>query len=156
MKLFIKIIFYANFLFWGGGFLIAFCQFVVYNGFGNVFEYLSPKEKTSFIEKDSVNNYEIFVMNYSYIVNEKEYKDKESVVVNAVDKNDFYIDNIFYNKTIPSLSYVGNNRLKLISAKSGMIIFGFFFLFIFLIYKFADMDKWIGVYTRGEYKSSRK
>jgi len=25
-----------------------------------------------------------------------------------------------------------------------------------LIYRYADMDKWIGVYTRGEYKSSRK
>jgi hypothetical protein len=50
MKLFIKIIFYANFLFWGGGFLIAFCQFVVYNGFGNIFEYI-PSEK-SMVERN--------------------------------------------------------------------------------------------------------
>ena len=106
MKLFVKLIFVANFLFLGGGFLIAFFQYVAYNGFGDIF--------------------------------------------------DFYENSVYYNKKIPFLSYVGTKELKLNSPESGMVVFGFFFLFIFLIYRYADMDKWIGVYTRGEYKSSRK
>ena len=36
MKLFVKLIFVANFLFLGGGFLIAFFQFIAYNGFGDI------------------------------------------------------------------------------------------------------------------------
>ena len=40
MKLFVKLIFVANFLFWGGGVLIAFFQFIAYNGFGDIFEYV--------------------------------------------------------------------------------------------------------------------
>ena len=32
MKLFVKLIFVVNFLFLGGGFLIAFSQFIAYNG----------------------------------------------------------------------------------------------------------------------------
>ena len=43
MKLFVKLIFVANFLFLGGGFLIAFFQFIAYNGFGDIFEYVKPE-----------------------------------------------------------------------------------------------------------------
>ena len=42
MKLFVKLIFVANFLFLGGGFLITFFQFIAYNGFGDIFEYVKP------------------------------------------------------------------------------------------------------------------
>jgi hypothetical protein len=93
---------------------------------------------------------------YKYRIDKREYNSKQSVYIDKIPKYNFYESNVFYNKQIPFLSYAGNNELKLRSPVSGMIIMGFFFLFIFLIYKFADMDKWIGVYTRGEYKSSRK
>ena len=36
MNTMIKFIFYAGFLFFGGGFVIAFSQFVIYNGLGNI------------------------------------------------------------------------------------------------------------------------
>ena len=129
MKLFVKLIFVANFLFLGGGFLIAFFQFIAYNGFGDIFE---------------------------YVVDQKVYESKQSVYIPSIAECDFYENSVYYNKKIPFLSYVGTKELKLNSPESGMVVFGFFFLFIFLIYRYADMDKWIGVYTRGEYKSSRK
>ena len=45
MKLFVKLIFVANFLFLGGGFLITFFQFIAYNGFGDIFEYVKPERR---------------------------------------------------------------------------------------------------------------
>lgn len=40
MRSFINIIFYIGFLFFGGGFLIAFGQFILYNGVGQCFTYV--------------------------------------------------------------------------------------------------------------------
>jgi hypothetical protein len=153
MNTFVKIVFYANFLFWGGGFLIAFGQFVIYNGIGNIFEYIKIENAQTNVEIDSLLNDK--TIHYIYMVKDKQYKSKQTVIIHYVPKYDFYETNIYYNKIFPYFSYVGNNRLKLRGEKTGMIISGFFFLFIFSIYKFADMDKWIGVYTRGEYKSSK-
>jgi hypothetical protein len=154
MKTFVKIIVYFGYCFFGGGFLIAFFQFIIYNGFGNTFEYIRPESIETVVEIDSLLNDK--TIHYIYKVNDKQYESKQTVKIHYISKYDFYETSIFYNKTIPSFSYVGKKELKLNSPISGMVIFGFFFLFIFLIYKFADMDKWIGVYTRGEYKSSKK
>ena len=93
---------------------------------------------------------------YKYWIDKKEYNSKQSVYLDKIPKYEFYESNVFYNKQIPFLNYVGDKKLKLRSPISGMISFGIFFLFIFLIYRFADMNKWIGVYTRGEFKSSKK
>jgi len=152
MKTFIKIVFYFGFLFFGGGFLIALGQFTLYNGYGNSFEYLKANNAKIDYEITFSNKIEITNIYYSYTVNNKLYESKESIATSSIERRDIRIDEIFYNKYFPSLSYVGDEKLSLRKAKSGMIIMGFFFLFIFLIYKFADMDKWIGVYTRGEYK----
>ena len=37
MKLFMKLVFSIGFLFLGGGFLLAFLQYIAYNGFGDIF-----------------------------------------------------------------------------------------------------------------------
>ena len=154
MKLFVKLIFVANFLFLGGGFLIAFFQFIAYNGFGDIFEYVKPEQLETHVKIDSIK--ETKTIFYKYVVNQKVYESKQSVYIPSIAECDFYENSVYYNKKIPFLSYVGTKELKLNSPESGMVVFGFFFLFIFLIYRYADMDKWIGVYTRGEYKSSRK
>ena len=154
MKLFVKLIFVANFLFLGGGFLIAFFQYIAYNGFGDIFEYVKPEQLETHVKIDSIK--ETKTIFYKYVVDQKVYESKQSVYIPSIAECDFYENSVYYNKKIPFLSYVGTKELKLNSPESGMVVFGFFFLFIFLIYRYADMDKWIGVYTRGEYKSSRK
>jgi len=149
-----KLVFYLGFLFFGGGFLIAFFQYFAYNGFCNVFEYAKPEHLNTYVKIDSIEKTNTIF--YKYWIDEKEYRSKQSIYIDKIQKYDFYESNVYYNKQIPSLSYVGNKELKLRSPISGMIIFGITFLFFFLMYKFADMDKWIGIYTRGEYKSSNK
>jgi hypothetical protein len=72
-----------------------------------------------------------------------------------IDKYNFYEENIYYNKTIPSLSYIGNNKLRLRQEKVGMIISGFFFLLYFLIYKLANIDRIIAQYTGNKYRKKK-
>lgn len=149
-----KLIFYSNFLFWGGGFLFAFLQYIAYNGIGDMFEYVKPEYLETHVEIDSIKKRKTII--YKYIIDEKKYESKQSISISKITARDFYESNVYYNKQIPCLSYIGKKGLKLRSNKIDMCITGFFFLFIFIIYRYADMDKWIGVYTRGEYKSSRK
>ncbi len=156
MSTFMKFIFYIGFFFFGGGFLVALSQYIAYNGFGKIFEYIEANNAKIDYETTLSNKIEITNIYYSYLVNNKLYDSKESIATSSIKTRSVRIDKIYYNENFPSLNYVGDNKLNLRRAKSGMIIMGFFFTFIFLIYKFADMDKWIGIYTRGEYKSSRK
>jgi len=156
MKGFIKLVFYVGFLFWGGGFLIEFSQFCLYNGVSDFFVYVKADDAIINYEKTFSKEMEITNIYYSYIVNNKLYESKETSATSVLIERGVRINEIYYNKNFPSFSYVGDNNHSLRKAKVGMVIFGFFFLFIFLIYKFADMDKWIGIYTRGEYKSSKK
>lgn len=155
MKNFVNIIFSIGFLFFGGGFLIALVHFVLYNGVGDFFEYI-PSDK-SLIEKkiDGMPNQLV----YKYFIENTEYTGSQNVSSAIISKIDLDSTVVLYNKSLKNFSMVQGITGR--SSKSwdhvvGMIIMGFFFLFLFLIYKFADMDKWIGVYTRGEYKSSRK
>ena len=105
------------------------------------------------VETGSIKERETIL--YKYVIDKKVYKSKQFIHILRIAARDFYESNVYYNKQIPCLSYIGKKGLKLRSTKIDMCITGFFFLFIFLIYKYADMDKWIGVYTKGEYKSSR-
>ena len=145
MKIFVNIIFWIGFLFFGGGFLITFGKFIAYNGFGNIFEYVKPENIETAVEIDSLKkNKTIF---YSYFVDSKTHSAKQTLYMPNIDKYNFYEGNIYYNKTIPSLSYIGNNKLRLRQEKVGMIISGFFFLLYFLIYKLANIDRMIAQYT---------
>ena len=84
------------------------------------------------------------------------YESKQFIRIPRIAEYDFYEDNVYYNKRIPCLSYIGKQGFKLRSTKIDMCITGFFFLFIFLIYRYADMDKWIGVYTEVNIKAAEK
>jgi len=151
MKTFVKIVFYFGFLFFGGGFLIAFCQFVIYNGLGNIFEY--KKADYFCINNDTTSMPAKLI--YEYVVNEKTYKDYQNVSTETAKLEDTSNFTVLYNVSFNSFSIIKElegRETKTWNYTVGMIVFGIFFLFIFLIYKFADMDKWIGVYTRGEYK----
>jgi hypothetical protein len=155
MNTFVKIIFYFGFLFWGGGFLVSLLQYFAYNGFGNVFEY--KKADYFCISNDTTSM--PAKLTYEYIVDERKYKDYQNVSTETAKLENTTQFTVLYNVSFNNFSIIKElkgRETKTWDQTVGMIIFGFFFLFIFLIYKFADMDKWIGVYTRGEYKSSKK
>ena len=75
MKGFVKLVFYIGFLFFGGGFLIDFGQFVIYNGLGNIFEYKNADY--FYINNDTTSMPAKLI--YEYVVNEKKYKDYQNV-----------------------------------------------------------------------------
>lgn len=156
MRRFVNIIFYIGFLFFGGGFLIALGQFILYNGMGDIFEYIKANNPEIDCEITFSNKIEITNIHYRYMVSGQLYESIESIATSSIKIKNIQIDEIYYNKAFPSLNYIGDNTLSMRKAKIGMIVMGFFFLFIFLIYLFADIEKWIGVYTKGEYKSSIK
>lgn len=98
-------------------------------------------------------------LTYKYIIDGKEYQSYQNVSTETAKLDDFSQFTVLYNTTFHKVSVI--KELKERETKTwdqmvGMIIFGFFFIFILVVYKFADMDKWIGVYTRGEYKSSKR
>lgn len=155
MNAFIKLIFYAGFLFFGGGFIIAFCQFVAYNGAGDYFEYV--KAEHFYISNDTTSMPAKLV--YKYTVNGHEYKSSQNVSTETASSSDLSQFTIWFNTSFHKISIIKElkgRETKIWNQIVGMVIFGFFFLFIFLIYKFADMNKWIGIYTRGEYKRSKQ
>lgn len=156
VKKIINIIFYFGFLFFGGGFLISLGQFVLYNGMGDIFEYVEPESINFTIQSDTINQKERYTINYFYLVDDKQYNAKDVFYTNYIKKGAKNLEKLYYNKRIPSVIYVDNNHLDVKRSKINMLVMGFFFLFILLIYKFADLDKWIGVYTRGEYKRTKK
>ena len=142
-----KLVFYTGFLFFGGGFLIAFGQFILYNGAGVFFEYIPSDE--SFFEKkvDRMPNQLI----YKYYIENTEYTGTQNVSSSIISKIDLDSTIVLYNKNFKKISMIQGITGR--SSKSwdqtvGMIVMGFFFLFLFLIYKFVDINKWIGVYTR--------
>ena len=157
MKTFVKLIFGVSFFFFGGGFLITFGQFIIYNGLGDIFEYIPANESTISKERDRMPKR----FTYQYSVNGKTFNGYQTVSTEAIDNTDLSAVIVLHNKTFHSFSMLNGIKGEKELSKSneqiyGMLVFGIPFLFVFLIYKFADIDKWIGVYTRGEYKSSRK
>ena len=69
MKLFVKLVFSIGFLFLGGGFLLAFLQYIAYNGFGDIFEYVMLACLEMHVETDSVKEREIIL--YKYVIDKK-------------------------------------------------------------------------------------
>ena len=151
-----QVVFYFGLLFFGGGLLVAFGQFILYNGMGELFDYERACDAEITYGKSFSNKIEITHIDYVYAVGGRTYNSKETIATSSIEKKGLRIDEVYYNRTFPGLSYVGNNKLSLRKAKTGMIVMGFFFSFILLIYLLADRGKWIGVYTRGEYKGGRK
>lgn len=151
-----NLLFYLAFLFFGGAFVIGLSQFVVYNGLGNLFEYKIAEGAVVESEIQLSNKIEITDVMYQYVVDDKTYSFKESISSSAIKKRDIDINTIYYNSIFPSLSYFGDNSLSLRKAKVAMVITLIPLIFFILIYRFADLDKWMGIYTRGEFKSSKK
>ncbi|WP_370788288.1 hypothetical protein [Bacteroides nordii] len=65
MKLFVKLVFSIGFLFLGGGFLLAFLQYIAYNGFGDIFEYVKPEYLETRVEINSIRETKTIIYNYT-------------------------------------------------------------------------------------------
>lgn len=65
MKLFVKLVFSIVFLFLGGGFLLAFLQYIAYNGFGDIFEYVKPEYLETRVEINSIRETKTIIYNYT-------------------------------------------------------------------------------------------
>lgn len=151
-----NLLFYLAFLFFGAAFIIGLLQFVVFNGLGPLFEYKIAKDAIVEFEIRLSNKIEKTDIMYQYVVDDKTYSFKESISSSAIKKRDIDINTIYYNSIFPSFSYFGDNSLSLRKAKVAMVITLIPLIFFILIYRFADLDKWMGIYTRGEFKSSKK
>jgi hypothetical protein len=129
--------------------------YIGYNGLGNTFNYVTPQRYTSTATQVDTIQKET-VVTYSYWVSNKEYTAKQIMHWKGLKNYDHSTDSIYYNKQFPCLSYIKSKEFKQGSPIVGMVLGGLFFLIFFLIYRYADHDKWIGVYARGEYKPSNK
>ena len=150
-----QVVFYFGLLFFGGGLLITFGRFAVYNGLGGIFKY--EVADNSRIRGDTISLPAKLV--YSYSINGNEYTDSQNVDIKTARMANSNKYTVLYNTTFNGFSLIKElerRETKTWDQTVGMMVFGIPFFFILLIYLLADRGKWIGVYTRGEYKGSRK
>ncbi|WP_455496564.1 hypothetical protein [Coprobacter sp.] len=155
MKTFVKMIFYLNFLLTGGAFMFSFCQFVLYNGFGNMFEYKTAEYFV--INRDTVPEPSKLI--YEYVANGKKYHSFQYFSPDIAKSADLSKFNVIYNTTFKNISVIKESNSQGIRIQGQvilMIIFGAAFLLMFLIYRFADLDKWIRIYTGEEYRRRKE
>lgn len=150
-----KIVFYFGLLFFGGGLLLTFSRFVAYNGLGEMFRY--EVADSSHIRGDTVSMPAKLI--YSYSINGNEYADSQNVDIKTAKTANTTKYTVLYNTTFNGISMIGEleqRETKTWDQAVGMMVFGIPFFFILSIYLLSDKEKWIGVYSRGEYKRSRK
>jgi hypothetical protein len=147
-KRFYTIIIYIGYIFFGGGFLTAFGQFIIYNGFGETFEYVpaSNCKVARNIERMPCQ------LLYEYQdINGNEYKGVQNVSDKIAQEIDLESVDILYNKLFPFFSMVKGIEGR--SSKSwdftvGMIVMGFIFLLLFILNTLGNVDKWIKRYEK--------
>jgi len=136
-----------NYLFWGSILLCGILYFVMYNGFGNTFEYKCINTNT-FIKKRKTNgNYKL---DYSYKVNDKVYKNSEGF--SKTHFNRLYTENekikVCYNNTFNQISFLEKRNLGIQRAKVQMLFSGVFLFIFVLIGLFANLEKWAKRYEK--------
>lgn len=144
-----KYIFYLIFIITGGAFIFSLYQFTLYNGFGEIIKYL-PVEKIG-INTDTTRM--PMRIQYSFIIDGKVIHDTQNVSIMIAKTVDVDTLTVLYNKTFNKsiLKNITGKSSKTIDHITGMQISAFFFIVFFLIYKFGDLEKWEGIYFRGEY-----
>lgn len=132
----------------GIGCLYSVIMYIAYNGLGDVFKYM-PVDKFSYSMKiDSVSR-PTNILEYQYEIDGHTYNSEHRFFVEDMKENIGSI-RVLYNSTFEYLSMVEGvpnenymQRLYLVRICTSLI----FFLFAFLIYKFANHDKWINIYS---------
>ena len=96
---------------------------------------------------------------YEYVENGKKYHSFQYFSPDIAKSADLSQFTVIYNTTFKNISVIKESNMQGIRIQGQvllMVIFGAAFLLMFLIYRFADLDKWIRIYTGEEYRNRRK
>lgn len=142
MKTIVKIFLILGILFWGAGLIFSLSKLIALNGLGEFFKMEVANDATTHITQDSTD----IVIAYAYHVKGKEYNDNYKMFIDYYNRCD--IDSIIvrYNESFPMISYIDGVPLKNRQQKTGMIISTFFLLFLILIWRLSNKNKWVKTY----------
>ncbi len=135
--------------------MFSFCQFVLYNGFGNMFEYKTAEQFVIIRDPRPQSTR----LNYEYIADGNKYFSFQHFPLEIAKSADLSQFTVIYNTTFKNISVIKKSDVQKINVQypvTYMVIFGAAFLLMFLIYRFADLDKWIRIYTGEEYRRRKE
>lgn len=142
MKIIVTIFFIVGIAFGGFGLLFSFSNLIALNGLGNIFEMNEARNGKTEIIRDSTH---ISIL-YSYRVEGKVYQDNYKMFVEYFEQCSIDTIVIKYNKNFPMVSYIDGVPLKIRQQKINMFLSTFFLLFLILLWKLSNKDKWIKTY----------
>lgn len=142
MKFIIKLFLILGISFWGLGLLYSFSKLIALNGLGNIFEMNEARNVKTEINRDST---EISIV-YTYQVEDKVYQDNYKMFVEYFEQCGIDTIVVKYNKYFPMVSYIDGVPLKVRKQKTGIFISTFFLLFLILLWRLSNKDKWIKTY----------
>lgn len=142
MKIIVKIFFIVGIAFGGFGLLFSFSKLIALNGLGNIFEMNEARSVKTEIIRDSTH---ISIL-YSYKVEGKVYQDNYKMFVEYFEQCSIDTIVVKYNKNFPMVSYIDGVPLKIRQQKINMFLSTFFLLFLILLWKLSNKDKWIKTY----------
>ena len=142
MKVIVKIFYVLGVAFWSIALILSISKLAALNGLGNFFEMRIAQKVVTDINKDSLD----VNISYSYQINDKEYHDNYKMFVEYYERCNVDTIIIKYNSLFPMVSYIDGISLKNRKQKTGIIISLFFLLFLILVWKLSNRDKWVKTY----------
>lgn len=142
MKIIVKIFFIIGIAFGGIGLLFSFSKLIALNGLGNIFKMNEARNVNTEIIRDSTHM-SIF---YSYKVEGKVFQENYKMFVEYFEQCGIDTIVVKYNKYFPMVSYIDGVPLKIRQQKINMFLSVFFLLFLVLLWKLSNKDKWIKTY----------
>lgn len=142
MKLIAKFFLIVGILFWLVFFAIDLFKLVSMNGIVNVFPVETVDLNILEVNKDSSH----VVIDYTYSIDNTDYKDNYKMVQSYYASCN--VDTIIVKRSVlfPQVSYIEGIPLKERQAKIGLIISSFFLLFLILIWRYSNKEKWAKTY----------
>lgn len=142
MKVIIKLFFILGIAFWGIGLLYSFSKLIALNGLGNIFE----MDEARNVKMEIINDSTDISILYTYQVKGKVYQDNYKMFVEYFEQCGIDTIVVKYNKYFPMVSYIVGVPLKIRKQKTGIFVSVFFLLFLILLWKLSNKDKWAKIY----------
>jgi len=142
MKIIVKIFIVVGIAFGGFGLMFSFSKLIALNGLGNIFEMNEARSLKTEIIRDSTH---IRIL-YSYKVEGKVFQDNYKMFVEYFEQCGIDTIVVKYNKYFPMVSFIDGVPLKIRQQKINMFLSTFFLLFLILLWKLSNRDKWIKAY----------
>lgn len=142
MKIIVKIFIVIGIAFGGFGLMFSFSKLIALNGLGNIFEMNEARSLKTEIIRDSTH---IRIL-YSYKVEGKVFQDNYKMFVEYFEQCGIDTIVVKYNKYFPMVSFIDGVPLKIRQQKINMFLSTFFLLFLILLWKLSNRDKWIKAY----------